>query len=198
MEWTIEHDMLFCCEVIPFDLYQYKPGFNKRGQYLDRIAESLNSVVEPWFKVDQRLLRDRTRKLLKLYVEKRNKVEVQHTELDDLLLDINEQQEQPEVEATKASETNRKKLRKERQEAEETRRLSTERLSETQKRRSNSDDDFDATSTKQKLTRSKGSGTIAYLRGKTEKDFELRAKELKLKTGKLDMKKIGKKLYKTT
>ena len=125
MEWTKEHDMLFCREVIAFDLYQYKPGSKERGQCLDRIAESLNSIEEPWFKIDQRSLRDRIKKLLKLYVEKRNKemrasgVEVEHTELDDLLLDIHERQQQAEAEAAEASEANNKKLDKERQEAEE-------------------------------------------------------------------------------
>ena len=94
MEWTTEHDILFCRKVIAFDLYQCKPGSKERGQCLDRIAENLNSTEEAWYKVDQRSLRDRTKKLLKLYVEKRNKempasgVEVEHTELDDLLLDI--------------------------------------------------------------------------------------------------------------
>ena len=95
-------------------------------------------------------------------------VEVQHTELDDLLLDIHERQQQPEVEAAEASKAN-KKLGKERQEAEETRRLSMECLSKTQKRRSNSDD---VTSLKQKKSRSSGTDTIAHLREKTEKDFE--------------------------
>ena len=94
MEWTTKHDMLFWGEVIAFDLYQYKPGSKDRGQCLERIAESLNGNEERWFKVDQRSLRDRIKKLLKLYVEKRKKemqasgVEVEHTELDDLLLDI--------------------------------------------------------------------------------------------------------------
>ena len=79
MEWTTEHDMLFCREVIAFDLYQYKPGSKERGQCLDRIAESLNSIEESWFQADQKSLRDRIKKLLKLYVEKRNKeIEVEH------------------------------------------------------------------------------------------------------------------------
>ena len=47
-----------------------------------------------------------------------------------------------------------------------------ERLSQTQKRRSNSDDDFDITSPKQKKSISSGTDTIVYLRQKTEKDFE--------------------------
>ena len=56
-----------------------------------------------------------------------------------------------------------------------------ERLSETQTRRSNSDDDFDVTAPKQKKSRSSGTDTIKFLRVKREKDFELRAEELKLK-----------------
>lgn len=84
--------MVFCREVMAFELYEHKPGSKERGPCIDRIAESLNSIEEPWFKVDQRSLKDRIKKLLK-YVEKRNKEmrasEVEeHTELDDLLLDI--------------------------------------------------------------------------------------------------------------
>ena len=60
-------------EVVAFDLYQYKPGSKERGQCLDRISESLNSFKEPWFKVDQKSLKDRIRKLLKIYVEKKAK-----------------------------------------------------------------------------------------------------------------------------
>ena len=51
-----------------------------------------------------------------------------------------------------------------------------ERLSETQKRRSNSDNDFELTSPKQKKSRSSGTDTIAYLREKTEKDFKLKSR----------------------
>ena len=46
-------------------------------------------------------------------------LEVVHTGLDDLLLDIHELQQQAEAEAAEASEANNKKLDKERQEAEE-------------------------------------------------------------------------------
>ena len=122
MDWTTEHDMFFCREVIGFDLYQYKPGSKEKGQCLDRTVESLNSTEEPWLRVDQRSLRDRIKKLTKLYVEKRSKamqasrVEIERTELDDLPLDIHERVE---VEAAEASEANNKKLDKERQEAEE-------------------------------------------------------------------------------
>ena len=105
MEWTTEHDMLFCRKVIAFDLYQYKPGSKERRQFLDRIKESLDSTKEPCFKVDQKLLRGRIKKVLKTYVEKRNKemqgawVEADHKELDNLLLDMHERKHEAEVEA---------------------------------------------------------------------------------------------------
>ena len=53
----------------------------------------------------------------------------------------------------------------------------------------NSDDNFDVTWPKHKKSRNSGTDTIAYLREKTEKDFELRAEELKLKREQLDMEK---------
>ena len=117
MEWTTEHVILFCREVIAFDLYQYKPGSKERGQCLNKIAESPYSTEEPWFKVDQRLLRGRIKKLLKQFVVKRNKdlresgTEVEHTELDDLHLDTHKQQQQAEVEAAEVSEINTRNLK---------------------------------------------------------------------------------------
>ena len=93
----MEHDVLFCRELIAFHLYQYKSGSQERVQYLDRISENLNSIANPYLKVDQRALRDRIEKLLK-HVQKRNKeekasgIDVEPTEIDDLLLDIFERQ----------------------------------------------------------------------------------------------------------
>ena len=110
-------------------------------------------------------------------MEKRNKempasgVEVEHTKLDDLLLDIHKRQMKAKVEAAEAWEANNKNLDKEKQEAKETRRLSMKRLSKTKSRRSNSDDDFDVFSSKQKKSKSSRTDNMAYLREKTEKDF---------------------------
>ena len=193
MEWTVEHDVLFCREVIAFDLYHYKSGSKERGQCLDRISESLNSIENPYFKVDQRALRDRIKKLLKSYVDKRNKeekasgVDVEHTELDDLLLDIFERQNQAEADAVEASDTKNKKLDQEKLAAEETRRVSVERLSETKKRQN--DSESDDISPKTKKSRSSGSDTVAYLRDKTDKDFVLRGEEISLRKEELELNK---------
>ena len=55
--------------------------------------------------------------------------------------------------------------------------------------RSNSDNDFDVTSSNQRKSRSSGTDTIVYLREKTVKDFELRVEELRLKRQQLDLEK---------
>ena len=109
MEWTDGHDVLFCREVLVFDMFMHKPGSRERGLCLDRIAENLNSIETVWFKVNQRSLRDRLIKLLKIFKSKRSQEEKasgiapDHTELDDLLQDILERQQQAEIIATEKS-----------------------------------------------------------------------------------------------
>ena len=108
MEWTDQHEVWFCREVIAFELFM--SGSKEHGQCYYRIAESLNAVKDVYFKVDQRALRSRIKKLLKLYVSKKNRekkasgVEVGHSELDDLMLDIYDQHKQIENETSEASE----------------------------------------------------------------------------------------------
>lgn len=180
MEWTNDHDVMFCREVIAFELFSYKPGSKERGQCLDRIAESLNAISDPYFKVDQRSLRDRIKKLIKLYVTKRNNeekasgVEIEHTELDDLLLDINDQHQAIEKETVEAAEKNRVAKDKDKEAAEEIRAVAAERLSETRKRSAETVGENNET----KRRRSSGGDTLAYLREKAEKDFALREREL--------------------
>ena len=57
---------MFCREVIAFNLYLHKPGSRERGPDLGRVAESLNAISE--------CLRH-NEKLLKLFVEKKNREE---------------------------------------------------------------------------------------------------------------------------
>ena len=89
--WTDQHDV---SEVIAFELFTHKPGSEERRQCYDQIAESLNAIKDVYFKADQRALRDRIKKLLKFSdnerkrKEKASGVEVEHSELDDLMLDI--------------------------------------------------------------------------------------------------------------
>ena len=188
MEWTDQHDVLFCREVIVFELFTYKLASNECGQCYDRIAESLNAVTDVCFKFDQRALRDRTQKLLKLHANKRNReekasgVEVQHSELDDLMLDLYDQHKQIENEISEASEKLKVAKYQDKLAAEEIRACAVERLSETRKRNLDKVDHGDQS---QKISsnnkrRSSSGDTIAYLREKTEKDFALRQEEINI------------------
>ena len=100
MEWTDQHGMLFCREVIAFELLTHKPGSKERGHCYDRIAENLIAVKDVSFKVDQRVLRDKIKKLLKFHISKRNQeekalgMEDEHFELDYLMVDIYDQHKQ--------------------------------------------------------------------------------------------------------
>ena len=84
-------------------MYQHKDGSRERAQCLDCIAESLNSGTTIQFKFDQRTLRDKIKKLLQLYVTKRNKEECssgisqEYREFDDLLQEIHEQKNESEA-----------------------------------------------------------------------------------------------------
>ena len=59
MKWTKEHDVLLGKEVMLFELWKYKLGSCERGNCLDRIAESLNQLQEPFFNVSQKSISDR-------------------------------------------------------------------------------------------------------------------------------------------
>ena len=78
MDWTNEHDILLCREVIVNDPYEFKTGSHERGQCLHKIADILNAIQNPWFKVDQRSIRDRLKKLLKAFITKENAEEREH------------------------------------------------------------------------------------------------------------------------
>ena len=193
MDWTNEHDILLCREVIVNDPYEFKTGSRERGQCLDKIADILNAIQNPWFKVDQRSIRDRLKKLLKAFITKKNAEErasginPEYSELDDLLNDINERKHEGEIRENQNSEEKNKKVDKERAEAEQVRRMSMERLSETKKRLSTSasTDELEV-SPPTKRPRSSGGDTIMYLREKSEKDFALREEELRLKRAELE------------
>ena len=197
MEWTNQNDVLFCREVITFEFFTHKPHSKERGQCYDRIAESLSAINDVYVKVDQRTSRDRVKKLFKFHISKRNReekglrVEVEHSELDDLMLGIYDQHKQIESETSKASE--KVKIAKDQGKlaAGEICACAAERLSETRKRNLDKVDHGDQS---QKISsnkkRSSGGDSIAYLREKTEKDFALCQEEMNLQKHELDMAKL--------
>ena len=140
MEWTDQLDVPFCREVIAFELFTHKPGSKERGKCYDRIAESFNAVKDVYFKLDQRALRDRIKKLLKLHVRKRNReekasgMEADHSELNDFMLNIYDQHKQIENEISEASEKVKFAKDQDKLAAEEIRACAVERPSKTRER----------------------------------------------------------------
>ena len=139
----------------------------------DRIAESLSAVKVVYFKIDQRTLRNRIKKPLKSHDSKRNPkekasgVEVEHSEGDDLMLDIYDQHKQIENETSEISE--KVKIAKGEDKARD---CAVERLTETHKR------NFQSQKISNNRRSSSGGDTIAYLKEKPEKDFALRQEEI--------------------
>ena len=146
MKWTHQHDVLFCREVIAFQLFTHKPSSRERGQCHDRIVESLNAINDVYFKKGQRAIRDRIKNLRKFYVSKRNRekkasgIELEHSELDDLMLNIYDQHKQIENETSEASEKVKIAKDQDKIAAEEIRACAVERLSKTRKRNLNKAD----------------------------------------------------------
>ena len=97
-------------------------------------------VTTIFFIVDQKALRDKIKRLLQLYVTKRNKEECSsgigpgHTEHDDILQEIYERKKESEANYHQQSSENAKQINKEKEAASDMRTRSLERLSETRKR----------------------------------------------------------------
>ena len=59
MEWTEEHDNCLCQEILVLEPFKYKKGSISRGQIWEEIADNLNSLNIPRFKVSKRAVRER-------------------------------------------------------------------------------------------------------------------------------------------
>ena len=115
-------------------------GCRERGQAWDKIAESLNTVQQVKFSLDQRGVRERFAKLEKAY--KKRMREEHHasgispdiTELDQGLESIIELTESAQIEMSDIQESKQKQLAKNKETSEEVRKKAMERLSQTKAR----------------------------------------------------------------
>ena len=186
MEWTEEHDIFLCREVLVLDPFQYPYRRKERGDVWGQLAIHLNSLIHPQFKVSKRSVRDRLTLLQTRYKEKMKREEMasgidcEESELDRALDEI--------IEKEKFADTNRNEsssaqAKKDKAEAEEQRLKAVERLGETAKRQA----DTDGKEIKPKKARS-GSETLVYLRDKFEHESEYKKEELALRVKELENK----------
>ena len=59
MEWTSKDDLCLCQEILVLEPFKAKRGSITRGQIWDKIANNLNNLQLPRFRVTKRSVRER-------------------------------------------------------------------------------------------------------------------------------------------
>ena len=59
MEWTSEHDLCLCQEILVLEPFEAKRGSITRGQIWDKIANNLNNLQLNRFRVTKHSVRER-------------------------------------------------------------------------------------------------------------------------------------------
>ena len=109
MEWTEKHDVILCREILVSEPYKFKPRTLEGGKVWDEIAERLNNIKDPKFKVSKRSIREHFQLLLskfktKMKTEQRaSGIEVEDTEVDKAMEEIYEKWEASEGEQLKGN-----------------------------------------------------------------------------------------------
>ena len=99
MEWTNNHDIALAREVLLLEPYRHKARTVERGKVWQKIADNLNSHAVLRFLVTKKSVREHLKLLLDKYhvrmqkERKDSRVEVEETELDQALEEINKKWE---------------------------------------------------------------------------------------------------------
>ena len=180
MEWTNNHDLALAREVLLLEPYRHKVRTIERGKVWQTIADNLNSHATLRFLVTKKSVREHLKLLLDKYragmqKERRDSgVEVEETELDQALEEINEKWEAAEEQDTLLL-NNKKKTEEHRAIGEEVRRKACEKLGETTKRKEGEG----LSEPKKKRSRKGGNDTIEFLREKANIDMAMKQEEQK-------------------
>ena len=179
MEWTNNHDIALAREVLLLEPYRYKARTVERGKVWQKIADNLNSHAVLRFLVTKKSVREHLKLLLDKYrarIQKERRdsgVEVEETELDQALEEINEKWEAAEEQDILLL-NNKKKTEEDRAMGEEVRMRACEKLSETVKRKGESEGSSEP---KKKRSRKGGNDTIEFLREKANIDMAMKQEQ---------------------
>ena len=188
MKWTRQHDIEFCKEVVASKLFETKKRSAERAQVWEAIAKNLEKMEFPKFKVEQRSVRDRFKRLIKQFRKKENDerrasgISPELTELDTLLEEISEKEEASEALAAEMVENEKKRLQEDQMAGQEMRKRAMETLSETQKRNPKINQD----GPKRKV-RKGGDTALAFLAEKAEKERKLKEESNRLERERQEM-----------
>ena len=99
MCWSEENDVLFLRELLVSSPFKFKAGSHKRDKVWDAVADVLNGIEKPNFKVDHQALWDHLKEYRrkKAYEEKASGIDVDTTETDVLLEEILQLQKESEL-----------------------------------------------------------------------------------------------------
>ena len=184
MEWSTTHDVLLCREMLAVNPFSAKRKTTQRAKMWETVANNLEDIDTPKFKVTVRSVRDRYSLLAKKYrkqmqsEKKASGISPEISELDVLLEELIALEDLSEGEKENENEEKNKKADQDRAKAVDIRKKAMEKLSDTQMRKSQEGDE--SSGAKKKFRRSSGD-TVAYLKERNDAEFELRKEELELK-----------------
>ena len=184
MEWTTVHDVLLCREMLAINPFQTKRKTTQRAKMWETIAQHLEEIDEPKFKVTIRSVRDRysllARKFRKQVQSEKNASGIvpELSELDVLLEELTALEDLSESDKDNETVEKNRKAEHDRAKAAEVRKKAMEKLSDTRKRKSQEEDE--SGNVKKKFRRSSGD-TLVYLKEKYDAELVLRKEELDFK-----------------
>ena len=150
MEWTEDHDLCLSQEILSLELFKTKKGRIARGNIWDQIANNLNSLEIPRFRVSKRSVRERYTLLIEK-LKKKLKEEEKASGIETTMSDVEkalEEMMKKESDAENTVESNKKKA--------------MGRIRSTQKRKGGDEvEDEENAQPKPKITRRSGGETIA-------------------------------------
>ena len=188
MEWTEDHDHSLCQEMLALEPFKAKKGSVTRGQIWDQIANNLNSLELPRFKVTKRSVRERymllIEKLKRKLKEEENAsgIETNMSDVEKALEEILEK----EADADNTKEIEKKKA--DNAKAVEMRNRAMESMRSTLKRKESDEvKDVENVQPKPKVTRRSGGDTVSYLREKNDMVQKWKTEELNLHKQRLEV-----------
>ena len=185
MEWTEDHDLFLCQEILVLEPFKAKKGSIARRQIWDQIASNLNSLEIPGFKVTKRSVRERYTLLiekLKKKLKEEEKASGIETDINDVEKALEEILEK-EADAESTLVTDKKRV----ENVVEMWNRAMESMCSTQKRKQG-DEDKDAENAPNPKIRRRSSGdTVAYLREKNDMVQKWKAEELGLQKQRLEV-----------
>ena len=184
MEWTEQHDDCLCQEILVLEPFKAKKGSIARGQIWDKIANNLNSLEHPQFRVTKRSVRERYT-LLSDKFRAKMRHEEKASGIDTDLSDVEKALEEiAEKEAVVEETTQNDKKKVDRAKAAEMRNRALENLGGTQKGQRK--DEVENETEGRTKRRRRGGDTVAYLREKNDLMQKWKMEEMQLQKQRLE------------